>query len=110
MNVRRIGLGVVLLGTVAACGGADRDDPPARRRMDPALGEAAEQATEAPAACAEGDRRRCEIFIGEHNNVVTCFVGVRVCQDGAWGPCVDPETLDETIEEPSDPDFDQDIQ
>ncbi len=39
----------------------------------------------------EGDEiRECKVQIDANN----CFVGEQQCQDGEWGPCVDPEKLD----------------
>lgn len=44
--------------------------------------------------CSEGDVRTCHVVIGEHGGVKSCFTGVRVCEDGVWGPCVDPASVD----------------
>ena len=39
----------------------------------------------------EGDEiQECKVWIDANN----CFVGEQQCQDGEWGPCVDPESLD----------------
>lgn len=44
-------------------------------------------------ACSEGDVRTCNVVIGEHGGVKSCFTGVRVCEDGVWGSCVDPASV-----------------
>ena len=44
--------------------------------------------------CNNGDSRECHVTIGEHNGVVTCYVGVEICVDNAWGPCGDGTTFD----------------
>lgn len=41
------------------------------------------------AVCTEGSKKECSVYIGENNGVITCFKGVQICENGAWGSCVD---------------------
>ncbi len=44
----------------------------------------------ATGACEGNEIQTCKVQIDANN----CFVGEQQCQDGTWGPCVDPDTLD----------------
>lgn len=44
----------------------------------------------ATGACDGDEIQSCKVQIDETN----CFVGEQQCQNGEWGPCVDPEKLD----------------
>ena len=45
---------------------------------------------EAGAPCEDGASRPCRVLLGEHGGVTSCFVGVELCWDGAWGSCGSP--------------------
>ncbi|WP_170319999.1 vWA domain-containing protein [Polyangium spumosum] len=45
----------------------------------------------APILCQEGQKKTCTVQLGEHNGVVSCFKGVHICKNGAWGPCQEDE-------------------
>ena len=81
----------------AACSGGD--DRPDEGLDIQAAGGAAGAGGEAQgggeaSSCDNGDSRECHVTIGEHNGVVTCYVGVEICVDGAWGACGDGTTYD----------------
>ena len=40
-----------------------------------------------PPACAQGESRECKVELGEHDGVKSCWVGVQICDRGAWQPC-----------------------
>jgi hypothetical protein len=48
--------------------------------------------------CTDGDSKECSIILGVHNDIVSCFHGTQVCNDGVWGPCADGEVI-ETAED-----------
>lgn len=37
--------------------------------------------------CEDGATKECSVILGEHEGILSCFVGVKVCHDGVWGPC-----------------------
>jgi hypothetical protein len=39
--------------------------------------------------CEHGAVRDCHVKIGEHEGIVTCYVGKQACNEGVWGPCTD---------------------
>lgn len=41
--------------------------------------------------CEDGEVRACLVVLGEHEGVKSCFAGVQVCFEGAFGPCVEGE-------------------
>lgn len=40
--------------------------------------------------CTDGVARECKVRLPSHNGVTNCFVGVQLCDNGAWGKCMDP--------------------
>lgn len=53
--------------------------------------------------CIEGSKKECTIYLGENNGVISCFKGVQVCQNGAWGVCGDDtKTIIPKNEHPSE--------
>lgn len=48
--------------------------------------------------CNDGDVQECHITLGEHDGVLTCYVGTQTCVDGAWSMCGDGQT--KTMEAP----------
>lgn len=45
-----------------------------------------------PERCEDGATRACEVDLGTHRNVTSCFRGVQTCVEGDWGPCKDAIT------------------
>lgn len=43
----------------------------------------------AAAVCQDGAKKDCYVKLGEHGGVVSCYQGVQVCKNGAWGACGD---------------------
>jgi hypothetical protein len=42
----------------------------------------------APEPCApEGSTQACHVTLGEHDGIVSCFVGTQTCSGGMWGAC-----------------------
>jgi hypothetical protein len=43
-----------------------------------------------PAACSdEGATEECHVTLGQHEGVLSCFVGTRTCANGRFGECTD---------------------
>ena len=82
-----VGLSTLLvIGLVGAC--ADDGGGYGPR---PAAHEAPQPTGEAEGPCQDGATRKCKVVIGEHDGVLTCFVGTEVCDGGEWGECGDVE-------------------
>lgn len=71
----------------APIGVEDGDEEDDEEGDDSASADAVEQGS-----CADGATRECHVTLGQHGSVVTCYRGVQVCTEGAWGPCTDAET------------------
>jgi hypothetical protein len=87
-----IALSALAVFALCACGGeSDRyspaaaDDEPVKIAA-PAAVVTAEGGAGA-GTCTSGDARECKVMLGQHGNVVNCFVGMQLCEDEAWGPC-----------------------
>jgi len=39
--------------------------------------------------CEEDEQRSCHITLGQHEGVISCFVGIQKCIDGEWSQCSD---------------------
>lgn len=92
-----------LFGVLACSGGTDRLPPPASGGQGTGgLGGAASGGGGAGGdvgdVCTDGDTRECHVTLGEHNGVLSCFVGIETCVDGDWGVC--SEGVVETKEAP----------
>ncbi|MFO0587221.1 MAG: hypothetical protein U0441_06775 [Polyangiaceae bacterium] len=48
------------------------------------------------APCEDGAVKECQVVLGEHEGVVTCFEGEQKCTDGKWGDCDEPEDDDDS--------------
>ena len=46
-----------------------------------------------PESCKEEEKRTCHVALGEHEGVLSCFVGVQTCVDGEWSDCSDGEDV-----------------
>ncbi len=63
-------------------GGPGESESGGEEDMDEDGDDAADDAT-----CEEGETRECRVILGVHEGVTSCFVGVEICRDGAWGTC-----------------------
>jgi hypothetical protein len=62
------------------------------------FGEQAPAAVVAKATCADGEVLSCRNVIhSEITGLDDCFEGVRLCVDGAWGPCGGPAPVEPTV-------------
>jgi hypothetical protein len=55
-----------------------------------------------PAACVEAVMRDCRVQLPSQGNAKNCFVGVQVCVQGHWSPCIDEKDVDEYLTTPAD--------
>lgn len=91
---------ILSLCAVAGCG-AERSEGV---DLDPPDGGAGGEGGELPLlpppppSCSTGDVEECTVYY-DIGGVTNCFVGVRVCVDGAWEICTDPEAVDARLEE-----------
>jgi hypothetical protein len=89
----------LLLGALWGCGGAAGEHPaPAYDdEQAPLLKPAPESNGEADASagtCPSGVVRECKVLLSRQGSVENCFVGVQLCSDEAWGPCLSLDQLD----------------
>ena len=40
--------------------------------------------------CTEAEVKTCKVLLPAHGPIRPCFVGVQICTEGKWGPCIDP--------------------
>lgn len=59
--------------------------------------EGAPTTSSAREGCAEDDVRSCTITIKQASGVVSCWTGVEVCSNGAWGECLDMDAAAESM-------------
>jgi hypothetical protein len=82
---RSVALATLVLGSLAGCSApCDRE---AGRFGRPAIIDGDEAPPAAP--CSDGEFEECHVTLGRHNDVLSCYVGARICENGAWGPCSD---------------------
>jgi hypothetical protein len=79
---------IVAVG-VAACGQGEGDDEREHAGGQALETESAEADTPAATGCQSGDTEICHVTLGRHNNVLSCYVGVRTCALGKWSECAD---------------------
>jgi len=75
-------------GIVLGQGGAGGDSGSAGSGGTAGGGGSTENTTTG-SVCTEGSKKECSIYLGENNGVISCFKGVQVCKNGAWGTCGD---------------------
>jgi hypothetical protein len=79
-------LSLVLGACLVACAGAPGDED---REAAPAFAPAGEGDEQHGGGCEPGATEICHLTLSRHDGVLSCFVGVRACLGGAWGPCTD---------------------
>jgi len=84
-----------------ACGGAGEPHPErvdfasaeqtgeleANEGSEATAGEEAGNSGTAQGHCEEGDWKECRVQLPQQGGVENCFVGVQLCEDGAWSAC-----------------------
>lgn len=50
------------------------------------------------ASCVHGQVRECHVTLGAQGAVQNCFVGLQLCADGQWGPCLEPSAIDAQLD------------
>ncbi len=43
--------------------------------------------------CTAGASQKCGVTLGEHNGVLSCYVGTQYCEEGVWGQCTGGEVV-----------------
>ena len=77
---------LILTGTfwVAGCTTGDHDDHLPAVNLE----EGGQEAEGASSSCTPGDEDDCSITLAQHNGVLSCYHGVKVCSPkGKWGAC-----------------------
>ncbi|MET0412037.1 MAG: hypothetical protein ABW217_12120, partial [Polyangiaceae bacterium] len=76
------------LFSVACAGGDDRPGYAGEA-------ETTSDASSAPvaASCETGTVRSCTIWLGVTGDLANCAKGVEICSEGAFGDCIDEETI-----------------
>ncbi len=79
---------------LGACG-SDETPPPAPAPASSALAGSGSTSTDNVATSAAGATpctnkqvRECRVELGQQGTVQNCFVGLELCSNGAWGPCL----------------------
>ena len=88
------GVFAILIVALASCAQGDESDPAHVSLSGPSDGGSAIATGTGggdggAGACNEGDKRACHVTLGQHEGVLSCFVGLQFCTDGAWGECGD---------------------
>src|SRR5262245_15567737 len=88
---RLAGLTVATLMMLApACSGGDSQPDPAHI----GAGGSGGGGGVASGTCSnEGETRECHYQIGQHDGVLSCWVGQQECRGGMWSPCAGNGTL-----------------
>jgi hypothetical protein len=90
-------LTVVLMAVaplLGACGSDESPPPapaPANSALAGALSASDNQVTSTSAnavPCTDKQVRECRVELGQQGTVQNCFVGLELCSNGAWGPCL----------------------
>lgn len=55
--------------------------------IDVSLGD--NSSTQQEIKCKEDEKRACHVTIGQHEGVVSCFIGIQKCVNGEWSECSD---------------------
>ena len=92
------GFFAMLVVALAACAGGSDSDPSHVALSGPSDGGSAVATGTGGAGvpagdCNAGDKRACHITLGQHEGVLSCFVGLQLCVEGAWGECGDGKTV-----------------
>jgi len=79
---------------LGACG-SDETPPPAPAPASSALSGSASTSTDNVATstastgpCTDRQVRECRKELGQQGTVQNCFVGLELCANGVWGPCL----------------------
>lgn len=58
-------------------------------KIDSIIDEApmSEQGQGGDTGCEEGSSRSCHITLGNHEGILSCYVGIQKCIDGEWSQC-----------------------
>jgi hypothetical protein len=81
-----------------ACG-SDEIPPPAPSTANSALAGSTAVATNNGAApCTNQQVRECRVQLPQQGAVQNCFVGLQLCTNGAWGPCLSADEIESQID------------
>ena len=91
----RRGMGVLWLALVLAGAGACKPSASTEKWTGPTGADLSElddgdDEDDDDADCEDGATRYCKVILATHGKVTSCFEGVRICEDGAWGSCTTP--------------------
>lgn len=77
----------LLVGSAVVLACSSAETPPAAR--DAVWGGEPQIGALDPGPCLEGTIERCSITLDEHDGVLSCYEGQRLCQGGSFGECQD---------------------
>jgi len=46
------------------------------------------------APCSNKQVRECRVELGQQGTVVNCFIGLQLCEEGTWGPCLSTNEIE----------------
>ncbi|MEZ4225447.1 MAG: hypothetical protein R3B13_31130, partial [Polyangiaceae bacterium] len=53
--------------------------------------------------CSEGATQKCGVTLGEHDGVLTCYVGTQSCEKGVWSTCSNGEVVNKSASKSKGP-------
>ncbi len=82
-----------------ACGSDEIPPPaPAPATANSALAGGAAVATNSGATpCTNQQVRECRVELAQQGAVQNCFVGLQLCTNGAWGPCLSSDEIESQL-------------
>jgi hypothetical protein len=90
----RLTLVLIAIAPMLGACGSDESPPPAPAPASSALTGGSTStdnmatSTTNAAPCTDKQVRECRIELGQQGTVQNCFVGLELCSNGAWGPCL----------------------
>ncbi len=86
---------------LSACG-SDESPPPPPSSSNAALagasstsaGDSSASSSASTVSCTDKQVRECRVELGQQGTVQNCFVGLQLCTNGAWGPCLSPAEIE----------------
>jgi hypothetical protein len=92
---------------IAGCGGDAAPLPGPYQKTEPTTaassslvktGDDDPQPSKPAASCVDGQVHECHVTLSAQGAVQNCFVGLQLCTDGQWGPCLEPNAINAQLD------------